>query len=81
MITSRFAKLKDYIGSTLIELFLDSLTENRLRLSMIDQLHLLEKIGVIEDSFASIRMREIRNDLAHEYPLKFFIAVTNAINN
>ena len=48
---------------------------------MIDQLHLLEKIGVIEDSFASIRMREIRNDLAHEYPLKFFIAVTNAINN
>ncbi len=69
MLTSRFAKLQDYIGSTLIDLFLDSLAENRLRLSMIDKLHLLEKIGVIEDSFAWIRMREIRNHLAHEYPL------------
>ena len=69
MLTSRFAKLQDYIGSTLIDVFLDSLAENRLRLSMIDKLHLLEKFGVIEDSFAWIRIREIRNHLAHEYPL------------
>ncbi len=69
MLTSRFSKLQDYIGSTLIDLFLDSLAENKLRLSMIDKLHLLEKIGVIEDSFVWIRMREIRNHLAHEYPL------------
>ena len=35
---------------------------------MIDKLHLLEKLGVIEDSFVWQRMREIRNHLSHEYP-------------
>ncbi|NBV29589.1 hypothetical protein EBR43_08505 [bacterium] len=68
MLTSRFSKLQDYIGSTLIDLFLDSQAEMTLRLSMLDKLHLLEKLGVIKDSFSWQRMREIRNHLAHEYP-------------
>jgi len=64
----RFSKLQDYMGSKLIDLFLDSQGEQTHNLSMLDKLHKLEKMGVIEDSFTWLKMREIRNHLAHEYP-------------
>jgi hypothetical protein len=37
-------------------------------MSMKDILNILEKLRILENTFAWDRLREIRNNLAHEYP-------------
>lgn len=68
LLISRFSKLQDFLGAKLIDSFLDSLQEKTDGLAMLDKIHKLEKLGVIESSEDWREMRELRNHLSHEYP-------------
>ncbi len=67
-LVNRFAKLQDYIGSKVIDLFFEVSGETTEGLTIIDKLHQLEKIGILEDAEIWLKMRKIRNHIAHEYP-------------
>lgn len=64
----RFAKLQDFIGSKIINLFLEISQEPHEALTMIDKLNKLEKFHILDDKDIWQEMRELRNHLAHEYP-------------
>jgi len=68
--TSRFAKLQDIIGGKIFTLYLESLQEDILGKSFLDNLNKLEKLHVIPSTNYWIKMREIRNHVTHEYPDK-----------
>ena len=68
LLINRFSKLQDFLGMKLISKFLESKSEVVERLTVIDQIHRLEALGIIDDSTIWQQMREIRNHLAHEYP-------------
>lgn len=64
-----FGKLQDKIGAKLFKQVLYELREiDEFSLSMIDVLHKLESLNVIDSIDQWDRLREIRNILAHEYP-------------
>lgn len=66
-IQSRFTKLQDHLGNRLFPALLDALAEDT-RLSMLDRLARLEKLGYIETSDTWLALRATRNRLAHDYP-------------
>jgi len=66
MMTTRFGKLQDIIGSKIFPLILNLLEEDAV--AFIDKLNKLEKLGYIEDANWWIELREIRNKIAHYYP-------------
>ena len=66
MMTTRFSKLQDLIGSKIFTLILDILGEDAP--SLRDKLNKLEKLGIIEDAHWWMEMREIRNQVTHDYP-------------
>lgn len=66
-IQSRFTKLQDHLGNRLFPALLDTLAEEE-RLSMLDRLARLEKLGYLEDSDTWLALRATRNRLAHDYP-------------
>lgn len=66
MMTTRFSKLQDIIGSKIFPLILELLQEDAI--TFIDKLNKLEKLGYIDDTNWWIELREIRNKLAHDYP-------------
>jgi uncharacterized protein with HEPN domain len=68
MFLNRFAKLQDTIGQKLFPLILDLLGENIVNKSFIDNLNRLEKLGVIESAEDWKEFRQIRNEIAHDYP-------------
>lgn len=68
MFTSRFAKLQDYLGSTVIDLFFEVTEENVKGFTMIDKLNTLEKLHIIPDAHLWRDMRKARNIIEHEYP-------------
>jgi hypothetical protein len=68
LLTSRFAKLQDFIGAKCIDAFLDSKAEMIAQMTMIDKINKLELLGVIETADLWFKMREVRNHLSHEYP-------------
>ena len=77
MFISRFSKLQDYMGEYLFPAYLKFLDENLSLLSMIDRLNKLEKYGILETVEKWKYLRDLRNNLAHEYPNSFeMIAVT-----
>lgn len=63
----RFTKLQDAVGQKLFKSVLISLGEQVYDLSAIDIFNRLEKLGVIEDYDRWKELRELRNELAHEY--------------
>ena len=65
---SRFGKLQDLLGTKLIDAYLLAQQENIEQLSMLDKLHKLERLGIIEDSELWKKMRNARNHISHEYP-------------
>jgi hypothetical protein len=67
MMTTRFGKLQDLIGTKIFPLVLDILGENDV-LNFRDKLHRLEKLQIIKDANWWMKLREIRNQLAHDYP-------------
>jgi hypothetical protein len=67
MVTTRFGKLQDIIGSKIFPLILDLLGEND-ALSFRDKLNRLEKLNIINDASWWMNLREIRNQITHDYP-------------
>jgi len=73
-----FTKLQDKIGAKLFKKVLYELKEiDSFSIPMIDVLNRLEKIEIIEEATAWDSLREIRNILAHEYPLDIEERVEN----
>lgn len=69
MLSMRFSKLQDLIGAKLFPITLDLLGEDAI--TFIDKLHKLERIGYLYKSYDSnwwMSLREIRNQLNHDYP-------------
>ncbi|SFV64215.1 hypothetical protein MNB_SV-13-2093 [hydrothermal vent metagenome] len=65
-----FSKLQDKIGAKLFKKVLYELKEiDSFSVPMIDVLNRLEKLEIIKEAGAWDSLREIRNALAHEYPL------------
>ncbi|MDD2768282.1 MAG: hypothetical protein PHT19_06085 [Methylococcus sp.] len=64
----RFAKLQDAIGEKLFVLFLEFLQEpNPKSKPYIDLLKRLEQRGWLEDKNVGLKLRKIRNIIAHQY--------------
>lgn len=66
MASTRFGKLQDIIGARIFPFILDSLAEDAP--SFIDKLTKLEKLGYLTDSNWWMQLREIRNQVTHDYP-------------
>ena len=63
----RFSKLQDLIGAKIFRNYLEYLELPTNELSFFDILKEIEKEGIIDiDSWSELR--EIRNDIAHDYP-------------
>jgi len=63
----RFSKLQDTIGSRLFSNILLYLGEDIKSLSMIDRLNRLEQIKVLGSKVVWQDLRELRNELSHQY--------------
>ena len=70
LLTTRFSKLQDFIGSNLTDAVLIKLNEFSDNLSMIDKMNKLEKLELIKDAHLWQDIRKLRNHLTHEYPDK-----------
>lgn len=68
LLTNRFAKLQDFMGTKLIDAFLEEKAEMTYNATMIDKVNKLERLGIIHNAQLWTKMREVRNHLAHEYP-------------
>lgn len=68
LLTNRFAKLQDLIGSKVFPQLLILLQEFSETQSNLDRLYKLEKIGMLPSVDDWIQMREYRNFVTHEYP-------------
>jgi len=64
----RFSKLQDAMGAKLFPNVLALTQEHGDLPTFIDKLNKLEKIGAIESASAWLRLREMRNQFAHDYP-------------
>jgi hypothetical protein len=73
-----FQKIQDRIGAKLFKRVLFILKEtDDFSLPMVDVLHLLEKLDILENMDDWERLRELRNALSHEYPLDIQERVEN----
>jgi len=64
----RFSKLQDAMGAKLFPNVLALTQEHGDLPTFIDKLNKLEKIGAIESASDWLRLREMRNQFAHDYP-------------
>jgi len=65
-----FIKIQDKIGAKLFKKILYALKEiDDFSVPMKDVLHILEKLNIIRTADDWERLREVRNALAHEYPM------------
>lgn len=65
-----YIKIQDKIGAKLFKNILFQLKEiDDFSVPMLDVLNILEKLEIIDSTVNWDRLREIRNALAHEYPL------------
>ena len=64
----RFMKLQDYMGQKFFRVFLEEIGEYSDDMSLLDVLDKLEKLKFIENPEEWIKIRKLRNKLAHEYP-------------
>ena len=65
----RFSRLQDVIGAKIFRYVLAWLYEEEETMSMRDVLDRLERLGVIDSVESWGYMRELRNTIAHDYPL------------
>lgn len=65
----RFSKLQDAIGAKIFRYVLAWLYEEVESMSMRDVLDRLERLGVIDSVENWVYIRELRNTVAHDYPL------------
>lgn len=71
----RFSKLQDTIGLRLFRAVLDVLEEDILNKSFIDILNRLEQLKLLESKENWQYLRNLRNELAHDYPDETEISV------
>jgi hypothetical protein len=64
----RFSKLQDSMGTRLFKQLLEALEEDVSGLPFIDILYKMEKLNLLENAKHWIKLRQIRNNVAHEYP-------------
>lgn len=74
--TTRFVKLQNSIGAKIFPLMLELLGEDAH--AFIDKLNKLEKLGYLEDADWWMELREIRNEIAHDYPHDYSILARQA---
>lgn len=69
LLISRFGKLQDHLGAKLVPLVVN-LSEEPLpaNATFVDKLNCLERLRALPDVATFRRLREVRNDLAHDYP-------------
>ena len=67
MITTRFGKLQDIIVTKILPIILELLGETD-ALSFIDKLNRLEKLNIINSANWWMELREVRNQITHDYP-------------
>ena len=65
----RFSKLQDAMGAKIFRYILEYLDEDVTSLPMRDILNRLEKYKLLPDANEWIYIRELRNEIAHDYPL------------
>ncbi len=65
----RFSKLQDAIGAKIFRYVLELLDEDVTALPMRDILNRLERYGLIPSAGDWLYIRELRNEIAHDYPL------------
>lgn len=75
MLTTRFSKLQDILGRKIFTLILEILGEEAP--AFIDKLNKLEKLGFIEEAHWWITLREMRNQLTHDYPNNYETLATH----
>jgi uncharacterized protein with HEPN domain len=66
MMTTRFRKLQDIIGARIFPLILEILGEDAP--AFIDKLNRLEKLSYLQSASWWMSLREIRNQITHDYP-------------
>ena len=64
----RFAKLQDVMGGKLFRYILEYLDEDVSELPMRDILNKLERFQIVPDAHEWVYIRELRNNVAHDYP-------------
>ena len=67
----RFTKLQDELGNNTFRFFLEFMQEDNIDKPFRDILNTLERLQIIDSSDTWLSLRELRNDLAHEYPMMF----------
>ena len=65
----RFSKLQDAMGAKIFRFLLEYLDEDVTALPMRDILNRLERYHILPDTNEWIYIRELRNEIAHDYPL------------
>lgn len=65
----RFTKLQDELGNNTFRFLLEYLQEDIAGKPFRDILSTLERLFIIDSSDTWLSLRELRNDLAHEYPM------------
>ena len=65
----RFTKLQDELGTNTFRYVLVYLQEDIIDKPFRDILNRLERLKIIDSSDIWLTLRELRNDLAHEYPM------------
>jgi len=65
----RFTKLQDELGNNTFRFLLEYLHEDIADKPFRDILNILERLQIIDSSNTWLSLRELRNDLAHEYPM------------
>jgi len=75
----RFSKLQDAMGAKLFRYILEYLDEDISSLPMRDILNRLERYHLINSAEEWVYIRELRNEIAHDYPL-FENDIVNILN-
>ena len=64
-----FSKLQDAMGAKIFRYLLEYLDEDVSALPMRDILNRLERYQILPDANEWVYIRELRNEIAHDYPL------------
>jgi predicted nucleotidyltransferase len=63
----RFSKLQDTLGKRVFRLIVSEYEDNTDEMTFIDILYRLEKIGILDDANIWKKLRDVRNDISHQY--------------
>lgn len=64
----RFTRLQDDMGARLLPAILRALGEDIASLSVIDRLHRLEQLNMLQSTEEWLELRQIRNEFSHDDP-------------